>query len=129
VGFGAALVATIVLFPLALSGKDAFLGKGFWQSGAYSLWDSTFSVGMCLGLIALFRRRFGRTGWLGRYLSRHAFTVYVVHVPVIVHLGLALRGIHPEQLLKFGLAAIVGVPCCFAVAYLVRKLPLASRIL
>jgi hypothetical protein len=46
-----------------------------------------------------------------------------------VLLALALRGIHPEQLLKFGLAAIIGVPLCFAVAYLVRKIPLASRIL
>jgi hypothetical protein len=129
VGFGVALVATIVLFPLALSGKADFLGGGNWHSGVYALWDSTFSVGMCLGLITLFRRYFDQQGTLGRFLSRHAYTVFIVHVPVIVFLALALRDLQLEHLLKFGLAAIIGVPLCFAVAYLVRKLPLASRIL
>ena len=84
---------------------------------------------MCLGLIVLFRRFFDQPGRLGGFLSQHAFTVYVIHIPIIVFLALALRGIHPEQLLKFGLAAIIGVPLCFAVAYLVRRIPLAARIL
>ncbi len=128
-GLVMALVTTLTLLPLALSGKGAFLGKGYWQSGIYALWDSTFSVGMCLGLITLFRRFFNHTGNLGRFLSRHAFTVYIIHIPIIVLLALALRGIHPEQLLKFGLAAIIGVPLCFGVAFLVRKIPLASRVL
>jgi hypothetical protein len=128
-GFRAALVATLILFPLALSGQTAFLGGGYWQSGAYALWDSIFSVGMCLGLITLFRRFFDRPGRLGWFLSQHAYAVYVFHIPVIVLLALALRGIHLEQLLKFGLAAIIGVPLCFAVAYVVRKIPFMARIL
>lgn len=127
-GFRVALVSTLILFPLALSGKSAFLGAGYWPSGAYALWDSIFSVGMCLGLITLFRRFFDRPGRLGWFLSQHAYAVYVFHFPVVVLLALALRGIHLEALLKFGLAAIVGVPLCFAVAYLVRKIPFMSRI-
>lgn len=129
VGFIVALVATIVLLPLALSGGVDFLGKGYWQSAAYALWDSTFAVGMCLGLITFFRHFLNRSGKFSRYLSRHAYTVYIIHAPIIVFLALALRWFHPEQLLKFGLAALIGVPLCFAVAYLVRKIPLASRIL
>ena len=129
-GIGLALVATLILLPIALRGGGAsFLGGGQWPSGVYALWDSTFSVGMCLGLIVLFRHFFDHPGRLGGFLSQQAFTVYVIHCPIIVILALALRGIHPEQLLKFGLAAIIGVPLCFAVAYLVRKIPLAARIL
>jgi glucan biosynthesis protein C len=129
VGFGVALVATILLLPMALGGGADANGNGHWQSAVFALWDSTFAVGMCLGLLTFFRRFFNRSGRVSRFLSRHAFTVYIVHPPIIVLLALALRGIHPEQLLKFGLAAIIGVPLCFAVAYLVRKIPLASRIL
>jgi glucans biosynthesis protein C len=129
VGFGVALLATILLFPLALSGKTAFLGHGTWQSAAYALWDSTFSVGMCLALITFFRRFFNRQSRLGRFLSQQAFTVYIIHIPVIIFLALALRGLHPEQLLKFALAALIGVPLCFGIAYLVRKIPFASRVL
>jgi glucan biosynthesis protein C len=82
---------------------------------------------MCLGLITLFRRFFDSLGLLGRFLYKHAFTVYIIHIPIIVFLALALRGVHIEQLLKFGLAAIIGVPLCFAVAYLVRKIRLRTR--
>ncbi len=128
-GFVVAGVSTIVLFPLALLGGAGFLGHGTWPSAVYALWDSTFSVGMCLGLITLFRRFFNRSGKLGRFLSRHAYTVFIIHVPIIVLLALALRGIHPEALLKFALAALIGVPLCFALAFLVRKIPFASRIL
>lgn len=124
-----ALVATIVLAPLALSGGLAFLGNGTVQSAAYALWDSTFSVGICLALVTLFRRCFNRQTRFGRFLSQQAFTVYIIHIPVIVLLALALRGIHLEALLKFGLATLFGVPLCFALAAFVRKLPFASRIL
>jgi glucans biosynthesis protein C len=125
-GFWLALVVTLLLFPVALS--PSILGNGTWQSGVYALWDSTFSVGMCLFLIALFRRFFDSPGRLGKFLSPQAFTVYVIHIPIIVLLALALRSIHIEQLLKFGLAAIIGVPLCFSAAYLVRKIPLADKI-
>jgi glucan biosynthesis protein C len=128
-GFAAALGATVLLLPLAFSGKTNFLGRGYWQSAAYALWDSTFAVGMVLVLTTFFRRFFYGQGQLGRFLSPLPFTVYVIHIPVIVLLALALRGVQLEHLLKFGLAASIGLPLCFAVAYLIRRVPLASRIL
>ena len=128
-GLVVALLATVVLAPLALSGGAAFLGSGSMQSAAYALWDSIFSVGICLALLTMFRRCFNRQSHFGRFLSQHAFTVYIIHIPVIVLLALAIRGIHLEPLLKFGLAALIGVPLCFALAALVRKLPGASKIL
>jgi glucans biosynthesis protein C len=128
-GFVVALLATIALAPLALSGGLAFLGRGTFQSAAYALWDSTFSVGICLALLTFFRHFFNRQNRFGRFLSQQAFTVYVIHIPVIVLLALAIRGIHLESFLKFGLAALIGVPLCFALAFLVHKIPFASRIL
>ena len=126
-GFVLAAVSTIVLFPLAFSGD--FLGNGHWQSAVYALWDSAFSVGMCLGLLTLFRRFFNRQSRSGRFLSQQAFTVYIIHIPVIVLMALALRGIQLESLLKFAMVALIGVPLCFVLASLVRKIPFASRIL
>jgi glucan biosynthesis protein C len=127
VGFGAALGASITLFPVSLIGLK-FLGGGTWQSAAYALWDSTFSVGFCLALIVFFRRRFNQQGRLGRFLSRQAFTVYIIHPPILVFLAIALRNLQLEHLLKFGLLAIIAVPICFAAAFLVRKIPFASRV-
>jgi hypothetical protein len=113
--------------------NDAWFLRGAahrqYQPGQREGVNSTFSVGMCLGLITLFRRVFNRQGKLGRFLSRQAYTVYIIHVPIIVGLALAARGIHLETLLKFALVALFGVPLCFELAFLVRKIPLASRIL
>jgi glucan biosynthesis protein C len=131
-GFGAALVATLTLFPIALIFEvpnAAFLGGGYWQSAVYALWDSALAVGIVLGLTTLIRRFFDYPSRLGRFLSQQSYTVFIIHIPVIISLAVAMQGIHLEQLLKFGLATIVGVPLCFVGAYLVRKIPLADRVL
>jgi hypothetical protein len=139
VGFVIALLATVFLFSIGLlsllkaienaSPQIPPFGYGTWQSAVYTLWDSTFAVGMVLGLIPLFRRFFNGQGSFGRFLSQHSYTVYVIHIPIVVFLAFALKGIELAALLKFGMAAVIGVPLCFAFAYIVRKIPLASRIL
>jgi glucan biosynthesis protein C len=127
-GFGVALIATLTLFLVAFRG-GAFPGGGSWESAVYALWDSTFAVGMVLGLTTLFRRFFDYPSRLGRFLSQHSYTVFIIHIPVIVSLAVAMQGIHLEQLLKFGLVAVLGVPLCFGAAFLVRKIPFADRVL
>ena len=139
VGFVTAVVAGVLLFPLAFSGHllsleltpevTNFMGNGQWQSAVYALWESIFAVGMCLGVITLFRHFFNRQGRFGMFLSQHSYTVYVIHIPIVVFLAVALKVIDLEHLLKFGMAAVIVVPTCFAVAYIVRKIPGASRIL
>jgi glucan biosynthesis protein C len=138
-GFVAAAAAAVFLFPLAFSGRmfslelsevlDKALGNGHWQSAVYTIWDSIFAIGMCLGLIVLLRTFLDGQGRFGRFLARHSYTVYIVHIPVVVFLAIALRRIEMEHLLKFAMASVIAVPLCFVVAYLVRRIPLASKIL
>jgi glucan biosynthesis protein C len=138
VGFVAALVASIFLFPLALSGSlfsfelsepAAFVGNRTWQSAAYALWDSIFVVGMCLAAITFFRRFFNGESSFGRFLSQQSYAVYVIHVPIVVFVGVALKGVELAPLLKFALAAVIALPICFIFAYLIRKIPGLSRVL
>ena len=139
IGFVTAVVAGVLLFPLAFSGHlfslrltpalANLMGHGHWRAAVYALWDSIFAVGMCLGLITLFRRFFNEQERFGRFLSQHSYSVYIIHIPIIVFLAFALRGIELEPLLKFGMAAVIVVPTCFAVAYIVRKIPRVLRIL
>jgi len=139
VGFVTAVVAGVFLYPLAFSGHllslkltpalANLLGNGQWQSAVYALWDSIFAVGMCLGVITLFRHFFNGQGRFGKFLSQHSYAVYVIHIPIIVFLAIALKGIELGPFPKFGMAAVIVVPTCFAVAYIVRKIPRVSRIL
>ncbi|MCO5185493.1 MAG: acyltransferase family protein [Anaerolineae bacterium] len=139
VGFAMAIVAIVVLFPLAFSGEifslevtpalDNAMGNGHWQSAAYALWDSIFAIGMIMGLIVFFRRFIAGAGSFGRFLSQQSYTVYIIHIPIIVFVVYALRDVALGGLLKFGLASIIVLPLCFAAAYLIRKLPYATRVL
>ena len=86
-------------------------------------------LGMCIGLIYLFRRYWNGQGRLARFLSPNAYTAYIIHAPVITFIALALRNVDIYPLLKFGLAALIAVPLCFVLSNLTRKLPHADRVL
>lgn len=137
-GIVAAVLTTVLLFPLAVSGQPFslvftdpphFVGNGHWRSAVYAVWDSVTAVGLCLGAVTVFRRFFGRPRPVGRFLSQHSYTVYIIHGPILVYLAYGLRAVDLPALAKFGLTSVLAVPVCFAVATLVRRLPLASRVL
>jgi len=139
VGFVLAMVALLVLFPLAFSGQwfslevtpalDNAMGNGHWQSAVYALFDSIFAVGLCLALIVLFRRIFNAKGRLGTFLGRQSYAVYVFHIPLVVFLTYALlRNVELASVPKTVLASLIIVPACFIVAFLIRKLPFATRV-
>jgi peptidoglycan/LPS O-acetylase OafA/YrhL len=134
IGFATAVVATLLLFPIPLlgilGGTMRFLGNGSWPSAVYALWDSIFAVTWCLAVITFFRCYLNEKSRLGSFLSQQSYAVYVIHSPIIVFLAYVLfRGIDLGPILKFSLAAVIIVPICFAVAYLLRKIPGVSRVL
>jgi glucans biosynthesis protein C len=128
-------VALILMFmPLALVGgamesDEPFKGGLYWQAMAYALWESLVCVSMCIGLTYLFRHHWNKQGRVAKFLSPNAYTAYIVHAPIIVFTALALRNVDVYPLLKFGLAALIGLPLCFVVSNLIRKLPYADRVL
>jgi surface polysaccharide O-acyltransferase-like enzyme len=62
-------------------------------------------------------------------MAGNAFAVYFIHAPVLVYLGLALRGLRLYPLLKFALVGPFAVALCFTVAYVLRRTPLVRNIL
>jgi peptidoglycan/LPS O-acetylase OafA/YrhL len=86
-------------------------------------------MGMVVGLLVLFRERLNHQGRLAKDMAASAYTVFLIHAPVIVFLALALRGINLHPLLKFVLVAPVAVAICFILASFIRKLPLLRDIL
>ncbi|GGU73187.1 hypothetical protein GCM10010211_43810 [Streptomyces albospinus] len=129
-GFAAATAATLVYVPVtAMVNEGTTNGYGTWQSLVAAAWESTFAVGIVVGLTVLFRERLHRQGRTAAFLSRHAFAVYVLHAPVLVGLGHAFHWLHAPAIVKFAVVAALALPACWAVAYLVRRLPRADRVL
>jgi hypothetical protein len=50
-------------------------------------------------------------------------------VPIVVFIGVALKEIQLAPMFKFGILALIAVPTCFIIAYLIRKIPGVSRVI
>jgi hypothetical protein len=114
----------------ALEGQTwRYLGGPHWQAFAYAMWEQMVGVLMIVGLLILFRERVNCQGPLAREASAGSYTVYIIHTPVVILVTLAVRDVCIYPLLKFALVALVTVPMTFALGAVVRRLPLARRIL
>ena len=126
------LILAPILFVAggALEGSTAdFRGGIHWQALAYALWEQLLCVGMVISLLVWFRRRYNRQGKLARSMSASAYGVYIFHASILVFVAIGLSSIELYPLLKFALAALISLPLCFMVGGLVRRLPIAGRIL
>lgn len=128
VGLAAVLVGGVIDVALTITGANVGLTA---MAFVAALAETVYCIGMCLALLSLFRHVSHREGAFGRFLSRHAFTVYIIHAPVLVGVSIALHMVVPtaSELAKFALAAGIAVPLSFALAYLVRSIPGARRVL
>ncbi len=118
------------VFGGALENPDPFRGGMTWQSLVTALLEAVYCVAMSILLLGIFRLRFDRQGRLGQLLSRNAYAVYIIHPFVLVGLAYALREVAIEPLLKYVLVAPTAVALCFiAGQFLVRRIPLAERVL
>jgi glucan biosynthesis protein C len=131
---GIAILLIILSGPaIALGGAaqstEPFLGGMTGQALLSAVWEAYVCVGMCIGLIYLFRRYLDRQGPLARELSRSAYTAYLIHEPVVTALAVLAFSVQIYPLLKFALAALVSIPLCFALSSLIRRIPYADRVL
>ena len=107
------------------------LGGGLtWQSAAFSFWEAFFCVGVCLGLVVLFRDKFNHQGRLERWLSDNSFAVYLFHTPLLIAITLLMRDFEAPKLVKFFCATLLGVVVTYLACSLVfRRVPLLRRVL
>ncbi len=110
------------------NGTSLFNGGLHWQSAAIALWESFFCVGICLGLLVLFREKYNRQGRISKFLAANAFAVYVFHAPILVAASMLVQGIAIYPLLKMVIMVMIMVPACYGFAWLIRKIPGFTKI-
>jgi surface polysaccharide O-acyltransferase-like enzyme len=132
---GIAIACTVLLPIIFIAGgvmegkQDLFMGGVTWQAFITAIWEGFLCVGMVVGLLVLFRRRFNSQGPLLKRMAASSYSTYIFHTLVLVLLGIALSGLRMPHLLKFILVAPVAVTVSFLVGYGVKKLPVARTIL
>ena len=125
-----------IFFPLifltggAASGEiEVFTGGIHWQSLAYSIWEQLTGFSLVIGLAGIFKEKFNHQGKLAKKLSAGAYTVFIIHTPVLVIATILLRSWSFPLMAKFLLLAPILVALCFLLAEPIRKLPGARRVL
>ena len=127
----AAIAATIILPVIILVGGDIeqFSGGATIQSLILSSWEAIYCVSMSILMLSVFRSRLDFQSSFGKFLSKNAYTVYIIHAPLIVGLAYILQRVTIDPLIKFVLLSPVAVGLCFLVSHLVRRIPLADKVL
>jgi glucans biosynthesis protein C len=129
IGGGAAWFAVLLTATAVKAPAELYNGGVHWQSAVMTTWEAVFAVGVCLGLIVIFRHRFNAQGRLARFLSDNAFAVYVLHPPVVISASLALRNWHAPPIAKFAAVSAIATIVSFGVAFAVRTMPGVKRVL
>jgi glucan biosynthesis protein C len=129
-------VPAILLFPVigimggALEDITPFIGGVHWQSLFYSTWEAFVGTGLITGIFVVFRRKYNTQTSFTKSLSDNAYTVFIIHAPVIVAVSYAMRNVQIFPLLKFALVSFLAVSLCFLLShFVVRRIPYSDRVL
>ncbi|MBP8534568.1 acyltransferase family protein [Streptomyces sp. MK37H] len=115
------LVGAVVLFVVGPHAACFATGGASWQSALWALYESGLCVALCTGLLTLFRELRMAPGPVSRELSAGAYTVYIVHLPIVVAVQFALVGL--PALGAWAATAVFGTVMAFVAAAMVRRLP------
>ncbi|WP_051271327.1 acyltransferase family protein [Shimazuella kribbensis] len=117
------------LFPLSLIFFQGNINGGFnFKAFTYAIWEPLVAFGICLGLLAVFRKYANQTGAIWKTLSRSAFAVYIIHPVVLVGYAMLLKSIDLQPLLKFTIVGFAGTITCFLIATIIVKIPYVNKI-
>lgn len=130
IGLSAALLRYLYSLSFSvLSLPDLIEGGGLdWRSFIWSFWEATICVGLCLGLLILFRERFNFQQKILRALAENAYSVYLIHLLVILYIQFLMADLAVGPLGQFVLVSAIGIPICFALSMLLRKIPFVKFI-
>jgi peptidoglycan/LPS O-acetylase OafA/YrhL len=125
---GVGLTLLLVAFAGARDQLDDALGGLNPASASFAALYGVVSVTFSLWCLAWVRRRWPTHGPLMARAGRGSYATYVLHPVVLVSVMLAFRPVPLGPELKFLIVAVVAVPVCFAVGYLVTRLPGVGRV-
>ena len=124
------LIISSVIGGIFDYGFDILLFGFTWQQFAYATWQSIFCMGICIGLVVKFREKFNEQGTKSKILSENAYTIYLIHAPVLVGISLLFVIVFIPALLKFVIVfSIVIILCLIISHFLLRRIPGAKRVL
>lgn len=126
VGGPLVLLAVLALGgPLQQGGVIPYFGGWHAQALGLAAWEQFAGVGLGLGALAWFARKFDRDTPVLRWLGDRSFAVYVLHAPVLVALTMAFAPLEPAAgpFVMAGLLTVAGLAVSYLLGDLARRVP------
>ncbi|MEO8732364.1 MAG: acyltransferase, partial [Rhodoferax sp.] len=95
----------------------------------YAFWEPLVAWGVILKLLYGYQRRFTVLNGVWKSLARRAYTIFIIHPPVLVAVALAWRDIPAYALVKFAVTGSLSCALCFFIAGWLLQVPALRRIL
>ena len=124
------MAALIGLDPDPAATIHGIAGGGNLPSALFALWESLFCVAMSAGVLVLFREKVNFAGpWFKRF-SGSSFGVYMMHMPVLVGVTLAMQSSALPPLAKFAIAWPAATVLTFGLVHLgLKRIPGVKKFL
>lgn len=125
------LVIEPILFGMFHTVGNQISGGGYWQSLFHSCFETFGCVGICITFLYLFKEKVNtQKSRISKLLAANAYTIYIIHAPIIVLLALSMKGIILFPLIKFIIVSVIGTLLCFLISqFFFKKIPYSDRVL
>lgn len=121
-------VAIVVARALNGPGKSNFGGGLSWTAIFYALWEPFVAWGLIAVWLLVFRTHMNRASAFWAWLNRRAYTVYIIHPPILVGVTLLLHRLVAPALIKFSVTGALACIACWLVADPLLRLPGLRRV-
>ena len=104
----------LAIFYVVATGSGAksnFSGGLSWPAVLYAIWEPFVAWGLIAAWLLVFKEHMNQPSGFWTWLNRRAYTVYIIHPPVLVGIALLLHAWSAPALVKFG---VVGLLACTA---------------
>jgi len=95
----------------------------------YAMWEPVICVGFCFFLLLFFKKHLNMPGGLVSILSADSYTVYIFHPLIVVGFTILSEHVALPPPARLALVLVFGIPSCYLVAHLIRKIPGVKRVL
>ena len=124
------LLAYISLTGAFEGDTSAYQGGFSFESLLGSVWGAIMCISVCLSLVPIFRTKLNNNNPIAQILSQNAYTVYIIHAPVLVVTSISVAGIILHPLVKFIFVLCITLTLCFVISHFVlRRIPGAKKVL
>jgi glucan biosynthesis protein C len=122
VGLAAAAARYAVQYSDALTGTH-FLSV-LTANGGWNVWEALICVGLCAGLLVLFREWFNKPqGKLLSAMAGASYGAYIVHFIIVLAVQAAFLALNLPPFVKFVFVTLIATVISFGISHLLRLIP------